>query len=178
MIRGESIVDRYLLEWGGEYLTYDRKQLYNPLFPECLDPPKIVIRKISGRRGLFASYDPEGYYPFSTVIIVLPYSAVAAVKQARTPGGAAERSKSFDLRYLLAVLNSRAMRYYFDVMITDGLGVVPQQVNRLPIPKAPAEIQSRLAGLSEKLLASRRELAEEERVAQFRRVVSTYCPLR
>lgn len=174
MIRGESIVDRYLLEWGGEYLTYDRNQLYNPLFPECLDPPKIVIRKISGPRGLFAAYDPDGYYPFSTVIIALPYAEVAGVKQARVPAVAIERSRRFDLRYVLAVLNSRAMRYFFDAMITDGLSVVPEQVNRLPIPDAPAEIQSRLAGLSERLIGLRRELSEQERVAQFRRVVSKY----
>jgi len=174
MIRGESIVGRYLLEWGGEFITYDRKELYNPLFPECLDPPKIVIRKISGRRGLFASYDPDGYYPFSTVIIVLPYAAVAGVKQARVPAGAAERSRSFDLRYLLALLNSRAMRYYFDAMITDWLGVVPEQVNRLPIPNALPEMQARLATLSERSVSLYKELAEEERLAQFRRVVSNY----
>lgn len=174
MIRGESIADRYLVEWQGEYLTYDPKQLYNPLFPECLDPPKIVVRKISGPRGLFASYDPDGLYPFSTVIIVLPYSSVARVKQARVREGAADRSRDFDLLYILGVINARATRYYFDAMFTDGLGVVPEKVNRLPIPDASPQIQARIATLAQELLTLRRELAEEERIARFRRVISAY----
>ncbi len=55
LIRGENIIDRYLLEWTGQYVTYAPQELVNPLFREVLDSPRIVIRKISGSKGLFAS---------------------------------------------------------------------------------------------------------------------------
>jgi type I restriction-modification system DNA methylase subunit len=173
LIRGDSIVDRYLLEWTDQYIIYDPEQLVNPLFPEILDAPKIVIRKISGARGLFASYDPEGFYPFSTVILALPFSALETVERARVPRGAAEKSKAFHPLFVLAVINSKAARYYFDAMITDGLSVAPDQVRQMPIPSAPSEIQESIASRVTNILRLKKELREEKRLAAFRYVVAT-----
>ena len=127
LIRGENIVDRYLLEWTGQYVTYAPNELVNPLFPEVLDSPKIVIRKISGSRGLFASYDSEGMYPFSTIILAIPFVALDGVQRARVPEGAVEKSRPFDPLFVLGVINSRAAKFYFDVMVTDGLSVAPDK---------------------------------------------------
>jgi len=173
LIRGENIVDRYLLEWGGQYVTYAPAELVNPLFPEVLNAPKIVIRKISGSRGLFASYDPEGFYPFSTIILALPFSALEGVERARTPEGAVDKSRSFDPLFVLGVVNSLAAKFYFDVMVTDGLSVAPDQVRQLPIPQASMEVRNQVGHHVSNLLRLRKELREEERLASFRHVVST-----
>ena len=63
---------------------------------------------------MFASYDSEGLYPFSTIILALPFAALDGVLKARVPDGAAEASKSFDPLFVLGVINSRAARFYFD----------------------------------------------------------------
>ncbi len=173
LIRGENIVDKYLLEWTGQYVTYAPEELVNPLFPEVLDSPKIVIRKISGSRGLFASYDSEGLYPFSTIILALPFVALQDVQKARIPEGGAEKSKSFEPLFVLGVINSSAAKFYFDVMVTDGLSVAPDQVRQIPIPRAPAEVQKTVGLHVSNLLRLRKELREEERLAAFRHVVSS-----
>jgi type I restriction-modification system DNA methylase subunit len=173
LIRGENIVDRYLLEWSGQYVIYAPDELVNPLFPEVLDSPKIVIRKISGSRGLFASYDPEGFYPFSTIILALPFVALEGVEKARVPEGAADKSRSFDPLFVLGVINSIAAKFYFDVMVTDGLSVAPDQVRQIPIPRAPPKVQKELGLHVSNLLRLRKELREELRLATFRHVVAT-----
>jgi type I restriction-modification system DNA methylase subunit len=173
LIRGESIVDRYLLEWGGQFVTYAPDELVNPLFPEVLDAPKIVIRKISGARGLFASYDSEGFYPFSTIILALPFASLEGVVKARVPEGAVERSRLFDPLFVLGVINSKAARFYFDVMVTDGLSVAPDQVRQIPIPHAPEYVQKEVIQHVFNLLRLQKELREEVRLAGFRHVIST-----
>jgi type I restriction-modification system DNA methylase subunit len=173
LIRGENIIDRYLLEWTGQYIIYDSGQLVNPLFPEVLESPKIVIRKISGDRGLFASYDSEGLYPFSTVILALPFSALEGVERARVPAGAGERSKSFLPLFVLAVVNSKAAKFYFDAMVTDGLSVAPDQVRQIPIPPARPDLQESLGVRVTNLLRLRKELQIETRLGAFRHVIST-----
>jgi type I restriction-modification system DNA methylase subunit len=173
LLRGEDIAGRYVMDWGGQYIRYDPEKLVNPLFPEALGSPKIVVRKISGSRGLFATFDDKGLYPFSTVILALPYHYVAGVARAQVPEETVERSRKYDPKYVLAVINSRAIRFYYDMMIADGLSVVPSHLNRLPIPDASAEVQTRLAALAERLLELHRELQEEERVGSFRRVASS-----
>jgi hypothetical protein len=172
LLRGEDITGRYVVEWGGQYIQYEPEKLVNPLFPEALGSPKIVVRKISGNRGLFAAYDEKGLYPFSTVILALPYHSLSEVKRVRPPEGAIDRSRRFDPKYVLAIINSRAARFYYDMMIADGLSVVPSHVNRLPIPDAPGEVQARLAAYTEDLLRMGRELREEQRLGSFRRIVS------
>ncbi len=171
LIRGENIVDRYLLQYAGDYILYDTKRLYNPMFPELFEKPKIVIRKITGR-GLFASYDDSGYYGFSTIIAALPYASVASAPRARIPKGADQQPTSYDPLFILALLNSKAMRFYYRVRIGDDLCVVPGHVKRLPIPTADAETQRELRGKAEELLRLRRELAEEEPLVSMERVMA------
>jgi type I restriction-modification system DNA methylase subunit len=172
LLRGEDITGRYVMEWGGQYILYEPEKLINPLFPEALGSPKIVVRKISGNRGLFAAFDDKGLYPFSTVILALPYHLVAEVKRVRVPEGAIEKSRRFDPKYVLAIVNSRATRFYYDMMIADGLSVVPSHVNRLPIPDAPPDVQARLAAHAGDLLRMGQELGKEQRLGSFRRIVS------
>jgi type I restriction-modification system DNA methylase subunit len=173
LIRGENILDRYLLEWGGQYVSYVPGELVNPLFPEVLESPKIVIRKISGSRGLFASYDSEGFYPFSTIILAMPFAALKGVEKAHVPDRGAERSKSFEPLFVLGVLNSAAARFYFDAMVTDGLSVAPDQVRQIPIPNAPATVREEISRHVSNLLQLRKELLEERRIGAFRHVISS-----
>lgn len=172
MVRGEDIVDKYLLDRSGQFIIYDTAQLYNSLFPECIVNPKIIIRKISGDRGLFATFDSNGLYPFSTVIIALPYAAVEGVKRADVPAGAAEQSRGYDPKYVLAVMNSKVERFYYDVMIGDHLSVVPNHIKDLRIPNAPPEVQRDLAQKVGEVMQLRSELREEQRLVQYQRVAS------
>ena len=70
--------------------------------------------------------------------------------------------------YVLAIINSRATRFYYDMMISDGLSVVPSHVNHLRIPDAPPEVQTRVAALARNIQKLRKEFLEEQRLGSFR----------
>ncbi len=112
-------------------------------------------------------------YPFSTIILALPFATLEGVERARIPEGAAEKSKPFDPLFVLGVINSRAAKFYFDAMITDGLSVAPDQVRQIPIPYASEEAQKAVGLHVTNLLRLQKELREELRLAEFRHVVST-----
>jgi len=152
MIRGDDILDRYLLAYSGEYIIYDPDRLYNPMFKELFENPKIVIRKISGRKGLFGTYDDQNYYCFSTVIVSVPYALVSHAERVHASEEEVKRSKEFNSKYLLGVINSRVMRAYHDIMLYDGIAVTPDQVKRLPIPNASRDAQNRVAKLVDEIL--------------------------
>ncbi len=171
-IRGENILDRYLMEYGKDFIIYEPQELYNPMFPELFESPKLIIRKISGTRGLFATMDENGYYCFSTIIVALPYSSVESSSRARVPEGGVDKSKKMNLGYVLAVLNSSAMRFYYSVRISDRLSVVPNHVKRLPIPEAPLEIQEELDGLAREMTSLKNALHKELPLTEIDRHLS------
>src|SRR4029077_5485766 len=70
------------------------------------------------------------------------------------------------------VINSKAARYYFDAMITDGLSVAPDQVRQLPIPRAASGLQKEIASRVANLIRLRKEHREELRRAAFRHIVA------
>ena len=152
MIRGDDILDRYLLAYSGEYIIYDPERLYNPMFKELFENPKIVIRKISGKRGLFGTYDNQNYYCFSTVIVSVPYALVSHAERVDASEEEVKRSKEFNSKYLLGVVNSRVMRAYHDVMLYDGIAVTPDSVKGLPIPNASRDAQNKVAKLVDEIL--------------------------
>ncbi len=133
LIRGEDIEDRYSLLQVERFIDYNPQQMYNPMFPELFEKPKLVFRKISGRRGLMAVLDEGGRYGFSTVIIAVRHSDLDGVKRAGVIGPTLESKQYGDLRYLLGLVNSRLMRWYYEMLLSDQLSVVPNQVKELPI---------------------------------------------
>ena len=81
LLRGEDIRERYVMERPRRFIDYDPAQLYNPMFPELFEAPKIVFRKISGPEGLRAVLDESGAYCFSTLICAVNLVAIKGVKR-------------------------------------------------------------------------------------------------
>src|SRR2546428_1726417 len=131
MIWGDDITDRYSLRPASWYVDYDPERLYNPMFPELFEGEKIVVRKISGSRGLMCALDRGNFYCFSTVIVAKPQVTIPSRKRTRKEIDPAVAKHS--LSYVTAVLNSRVMAYYYRVVLSDRLGVVPNHVKSLPV---------------------------------------------
>ncbi len=51
IVMGEDIDDRYSLVIKERYIDYDTERLYNPMFPELFENPKLLFRKISGTKA-------------------------------------------------------------------------------------------------------------------------------
>ena len=90
-------VGRYFLNWSGQYLQYG-KQLASPRTFNLFNGEKIIIREITGKfpKSILATYN-NGLYLYNR-------SNIGIVKREET---------DISLKYILAILNSRLMSYYF-----------------------------------------------------------------
>lgn len=142
MIKGDAI-QPYAITWGGKYLRYEPERLYRSLFPELFEDEKIVLRKVSGRRGMVAALDQTGYYTDDSVLCCqlrrqlkpLPAALARRYGGAETPPDL----EAYDLPILLAVMNSRLGALVFDLLLGNGLNVYPAAVMRLPLPPVDPE---------------------------------------
>ena len=171
MLKGEGI-HPYRVSWGGKFLRYEPENLYRPLFPELFEGEKIVLRKVSGRRGLVAALDREGYYTDDSVLCCQLRSQLRGLPESlvRRYGGAgpAEACDGYDLPILLAVLNSRIGALVFEMLLGNGLNVYPAAVMRLPLPPHDA---GRFAAI--RTLVSRRQTAMAAEASNLDRIIET-----
>ncbi|MBI4725967.1 hypothetical protein HY768_01865 [candidate division TA06 bacterium] len=64
-------IERYSMNYDNKYLWYKKEELYNPMFEELFEKPKLIVRDISGSERLKATYDEEKYYSEHTVSLCL-----------------------------------------------------------------------------------------------------------
>ncbi len=159
MIKGDGI-QPYQVSWAGKFLRYEPERLYRPLFPGLFEGEKLVLRKVSGSRGLVAALDREGYYTDDSVLCCQLRRQLSGVPEALARRYGGERSAiehdGYDLPILLAVLNSRIGGLVFTMLLGNGLNVYPAAVMRLPLPPYDA---GRFAAIRELVL--RREAATQ-----------------
>jgi len=84
-------------------------------------------------------------------------------------------SEQYDLRYMLGIINSKLMTFYFRTVLGGGLHASPANVRRLPIRRInsddPAEKQEHdaLVALVDEMLQLQKDYAEAEREKQDQR---------
>jgi adenine-specific DNA-methyltransferase len=153
MINARNI-DRYQLCFTNDYIIYKKEELYNPMFEELFESPKIIVRDISGRSRLKATLDLEKYYAEHTVSLAVPYHFLKNVKRRglEITTKQIELSSSYYLEYLIALVNSKLINWYFASKLGGGLHVYPDDVKKLPIYVANEEQQSKLIRLVDEML--------------------------
>jgi type I restriction-modification system DNA methylase subunit len=90
-------VGRYFINWSGEYLQYG-KQLASPRTINLFDNEKIIVREITGKfpKSIISTYNNELY--------LYNRSNIGIIKRV---------DKNISLKFVVAILNSRLMAYYF-----------------------------------------------------------------
>jgi len=151
---GGSEIRRYGPIPKGLFVLYDPARLDAPRRREIFTTAeKIVvqeIRNISLLRRIVATLDTSKTF-------CLQSTNVVNLK----PGA------QLDIRYLLGVLNSAAVNYFFRCRFPGNNHIPSNQLLRIPIPLPPTpQTQSRLAGLVEAILALNKEWASARSVAQ------------
>ena len=138
-----SEINRYVLDYAGNYLHIDRKLLWSGGWdPEIILKDKILLRQTGD--SLHTTLDREKYYHLNNVHSI------------------ALKDKRYDLRYILAIINSKMMNHYYH-LISLELGRVMAQtdietIEELPIRRIDffdskeIELQSELVKLVEKVL--------------------------
>lgn len=145
LLEGKDI-DRYSIQFASKYVLYDRGLLHRPR-PESifLSPIKILIRRIGGGSyPIVATLDTNQYYTFNSLNNAILHTA------------------QFDDKYVLALLNSKVLNYYFTMRCTNRAGLTVNiskgYLERLPIKPASSERQSELASLVDRMLNLNRQI--------------------
>lgn len=138
-----STVKRYLINWEGDYLNFGSH--LSGFSNNSFEKPKILIqyiRKLSMDRRLIVALDEQGiYYPLNN------FSFIEAKKD------------EFDLKYLLNILNSDLMNFYFANNFID-YNIKPKYIEQLPIKIIPPEQQLPFIIKADIMLSKNKELQQ------------------
>lgn len=138
IIRGKDM-GRYCREWGGYWLDTGYEPAGDEYMrinePDLFRGKKIFLRDIANR--ITACYDDSGLYSLNTVFVIRTDGAVGGI--------------SYDPLYVLAVLNSSLMSWYFAKKfgatgVASGyLRYKKQYIGRLPLRAVPPRRQDPIA---------------------------------
>ena len=133
ILRGKDI-ERYLIKDPHLYLNYG-SHLACPRKPEIFEQPKLLIREAGAR--ITATYDEDNYYIMSSL-----YNAILI-------------DDSYDLKYLLGLLNSKLMQYIMNKLTfekTKGAFTKAKIYHYYNLPIKKTDSQSVIAKLVNEIL--------------------------
>ena len=103
-LEGKNI-GRFFTKWSGKYVRYQRENLHRARPTEVFTNKKLMVQRISGGvKPLKVNYDPGIFYTFSSINNII-------IKN--------EFRKKYPLKYILLVLNSNLMNWYYAVNFTN-----------------------------------------------------------
>ena len=113
-----SEITNYCIIWNNEYLSYG-PWLGAPRNKKFFEEPRLIIREIPGKKRLLVAYTDELYTVKNSAHVFIP------------------KNKNYNIKFLLALLNSRLIGYYFFNKYSEFDSVFPKakigQCKELPI---------------------------------------------
>jgi hypothetical protein len=135
-------VSRYSVRYGGRYILYDTSKIHSGFKDANYFEPKILMRQTGDT--IIAAYDQD-------CLLCLNNLHVGNLV-----------NKDYDIRYVLAILNSKLINHYYH-LISLELGRTMAQldietIEQLPLKEASKQEQEDLAVLVEKMLTLNKQL--------------------
>lgn len=138
-------ISKYTLEWNGQVWISYGDWLHRPRPQKYFTSPRILVQRIRGRMGdsIVATYTEEEYYnnPSLSNFISLEKSNI-------------------DLKFILAILNSKMINWYFQNIFFDDMNIKPTDLEKLPIPNIPKEKQEPFINLVDTIIDSKEKIAK------------------
>ena len=151
-------ISRYSFTQYG-WLNYEPDEHYNPMFPELFENEKLMFINVVSKQLRFA-YDNDGFYNSHTVVNCVNISKLT--KSTHTTAKKAIRegdvvlAKNYSTKYVLGIINSKLMNWYFMQFQSEGLHCYPDDAKQFPIAKASRDQQMPIIGLVDRILAIKR----------------------
>lgn len=141
-----SDFNRYSINWPKVYIIYDESKLHRPRKKIVFEASeKILLRQTASYP--IASYDNEQFYTLDTVHNGL------------------SKNNEFNLKYFVALLNSKLFRYLYTSSINEEGKVFAQvkiiYVNPLPIKIISIEEQEKFVGIVDVMFSENKKLYSE-----------------
>lgn len=164
-------VNRYSIFWDKRYINYLPKEMHRPKFPELFENEKLLVRNISTTEGILATYDNEQYYVNDTMSVLILWHLLKDVNQKGVKGTNDQIciSCDVDLKYLLTLINSRLVNFYFKRILSSNLHVYPEAIRNLPIIKCNKDIQQPFIEKADLMLSLNKEL--QDATQKFQRTI-------
>lgn len=167
LIKGANI-NRYSIKYDRKWLNYDLDKLYRPSMVEFFESEKIVVKKVSGKEGLIATYDKDNYYTDDSLCcITLKHNfkkvdeKILKKHKLKLNKYDINNSLKYDLKYLLGFINSNISNFYFKNMIGYDLNVYPTNILELPFKEIDTNNQRAFVILVDKILYANTEINNE-----------------
>jgi hypothetical protein len=161
------------LEWGTERAP---TQFSRPTFPKLYTVPEklISVDMSAGTSTLKVAYDDQQLFHNHSAWSFVPWHSLDGVrnnslkKAARYDGekplrpdlprreALEEKSRRYDIKYLLGVMNSATARDYLRAHRRSNIHLYPDDWKKLPIPAIPLEAQAPIAALVDRILTAKR----------------------
>jgi adenine-specific DNA-methyltransferase len=134
-------VNNYILNWQGGFLKYG-EWIAAPRDPKYFEGERVIIREIPSKKRLIAAYTNENYTVKNTAHIF-------------------KFDDNYDSKFIVAILNSKLMGYYFVNKFSERDNVFPKakigQCRLLPIIKSNKEQQAPLIRLVDQIINLKQE---------------------
>ncbi len=147
-------IERYRLSQYG-WLEYKPKEHYNPMFTELFENEKIVTINVVKDRLRFA-FDTYNFYNSHTTINIVKWHLLQGVAhisiKRNSTSDKVETSKKYNYLFILAILNSKLINWYFVNFLSEKLHFYPEDAKNLPIKNVATKEQEPLVVLVEKIL--------------------------
>jgi len=145
-----------------KFLDYKPNEHYNSMFPELFESEKLMFINVVSDRLRFC-LDNEKCYNSHTVINCVRYDKLTNIKNAFIKKIVRYSDvESFSYKYLLCILNSSLINWFFLSFLSEGLHFYPNDAKRLPIKIATPKQQDDLAKLAQKMIDTKKKLADEK----------------
>lgn len=167
-VEGKNIQRYYFENYG--YLDYRPDEHYNSMFKELFENEKLMSINVVSDRIRF-SYDIENTYNSHTIINIVKIDKlfesnhITAIKKIKEYNKKIE----IDLKYILAILNSKLTNWYFLNFLSEGLHFYPNDANKLLIKEISLQEQQSFIEKADKMLALNKELQEVSQ--KFQRMI-------
>jgi hypothetical protein len=147
-------IERYTFSQYG-WLDFRPEEHYNPMFPELFESEKIIFINVVKDRLRFA-LDKEHFYNSHTVINCVRWVLLKKAKHTTVKRNISDLriqvSAGYTSQFLLSVLNSNLINWYFTTFLSESLHFYPDDAKSLPIPKIELIHQSQFLNIVSYLL--------------------------
>jgi hypothetical protein len=132
-------INKYFLRWGGVYLDYKLERIHSCKRQDIFESKeKLLFRRVSA--NLIFAYDNKQHYCLNTIVVVN-----------LKPG------QKIKLKYLLAVLNSKFLNYFYKTKFKSTKTVFSEiqarSVGKLPIKEPTQKEQDAIVDIVDQILA-------------------------